>query len=166
MWQILFLSYKQKTSSARTANDLHYIFFAQKAIQRLIIIGSEENVWVRSENLCENPGMTSFPINKRINTELFIDRKAALYIGETRIRVVTYEGDQPAGTSWLEERVYLAQKCYLGRKRCENERSDVNLSWNKFNTGIIKIWLCVRKSVENPAMTLPIKKNQYRTIYW
>jgi len=43
---------------------------------------------------CGNPAIT-FLIKKRIITELFIDRTAALYIGETRIRVVTDEGDQP-----------------------------------------------------------------------
>jgi len=38
-------------------------------------------------------------MKKRINTGLFIDRMAALYIGESRFKVVTCEGDQ---------RVYLA----------------------------------------------------------
>jgi len=41
----------------------------------------------------ENPVMT-FPIRKRIKTELFIDRTSALYLGETRISNVTDEGDQ------------------------------------------------------------------------
>jgi len=31
----------------------------------------------------------TFPIKKRINTEMFIDRTAALYIRETRIRAMT-----------------------------------------------------------------------------
>jgi len=51
----------------------------------------------------------TFPIKKRINTELFIVRSAALYIGKTRIRVETKKGDQPVGTSWLEQRVYTLQ---------------------------------------------------------
>jgi len=48
-----------------------------------------------NESVCENPVMT-VPIKKRINTELFIERTAAFYIGETRIREVTeMTGDQP-----------------------------------------------------------------------
>jgi len=47
--------------------------------------------WV--EKTGGNPVMT-FPIKKRINTELFIDRMAALYKGETLIRVGTNAGDQ------------------------------------------------------------------------
>jgi len=43
----------------------------------------------------ENIVMT-LPIKKRINIGLFIDRKAALSIGQSEIRVVTKEGDQPA----------------------------------------------------------------------
>jgi len=39
----------------------------------------------------ENPVMT---LLQSINTELFFDRLAAFYIGETRVRVVTNEGDQ------------------------------------------------------------------------
>jgi len=37
----------------------------------------------------------TFPIKKRINTEPFVNRKPALYVGEARIRVGTNEGDQP-----------------------------------------------------------------------
>jgi len=44
--------------------------------------------------VCENLMMT-FPIKKRINSELFIGRMAALNIGETRIGVATHEGYQP-----------------------------------------------------------------------
>jgi len=43
-----------------------------------------------------------------INTELFIERMAALFVGESWIRAMTNEGDQRIGTSWLEERVYYA----------------------------------------------------------
>jgi len=45
-----------------------------------------------------NPVMT-FPIKKRIYAELFIDERAALYIGENWIRVVTNEGYQRVETS-------------------------------------------------------------------
>jgi len=41
---------------------------------------------------------------------------AALYTGETWIRVMTNEGDVKVGTNWLEGRVYLAQKRQLGLK--------------------------------------------------
>jgi len=36
-------------------------------------------------------------------TELFIDRMAAIYVGETQIRVATNEGDQLVSTSWFED---------------------------------------------------------------
>jgi len=39
--------------------------------------------------------VVTFPINKRINTELFIDRTAALFIEETRIRDGANQGDEP-----------------------------------------------------------------------
>jgi len=44
----------------------------------------------------ENLVMT-LPIKKIINTELFIDRMAALYVGWTRIRDKTNEGVQQVG---------------------------------------------------------------------
>jgi len=50
----------------------------------------------------KNPVMT-FPIEKRINTL-------------TRIKNMNNEGDQPVGTSWFKERVYLVQKCYFELK--------------------------------------------------
>jgi len=37
--------------------------------------------------------------NQENNIELFIDRTAALYIGETRTRVLTYEEDRRVGKS-------------------------------------------------------------------
>jgi len=40
----------------------------------------------------------TFRIKKIINTEHFIDRRAALYLVETWIRVVTNGGDQPVDT--------------------------------------------------------------------
>jgi len=39
-------------------------------------------VCAERESVCENPAII-FPIKKRIKRELFIDRMAALYIGET-----------------------------------------------------------------------------------
>jgi len=77
--------------------------------------------------MCENPVM-ALSIKKRTSTELFIDRKVALNIGETRIRVVTYEGDQQVGPALLEEQVYLPQKCLLMITKCGNERSGINPS--------------------------------------
>jgi len=44
----------------------------------------------------ENPVMT-FPIMKKINTELFINRTTALYRGETQIKVLNNKGDQLVG---------------------------------------------------------------------
>jgi len=81
-----------------------------------------ESVWKSSDD--------RYNQEKWVNTEMFIDRTAALYIGEMRIRVVTAEGDQQVGTSWLEEQEMLSW-----RKRCENESSGVNLSWNKLIMG-------------------------------
>jgi len=46
---------------------------------------------------CGN-AVKTFPIKKRINTELFIDRMAAFYKEKTLVRVITNEGDQPVGT--------------------------------------------------------------------
>jgi len=64
-----------------------------------------------------NPAMT-FPIEKRITTEVFIDRSAALYIVETQNRVVTDAGDQP--TDWRS-------KCTLCRRAILISKA-VNLS--------------------------------------
>jgi len=36
----------------------------------------------------------TFPMNKRIGNEQFIERTAAHFIGETQIMVVTNEGEQ------------------------------------------------------------------------
>jgi len=66
----------------------------------------------RDERTCGNTVMT-FLIKKGINTETFIHRTAALYIEETRIRVVTNEGDLQVGVCWLEDRLYIAQKCHV-----------------------------------------------------
>jgi len=52
---------------------------------------------------CGNLGIT-FPIKKRINTELLLDRTVALYIGEPSIRVVTKELISPlAQAYWRSE---------------------------------------------------------------
>jgi len=45
-----------------------------------------------------------------------IDSMAAFYRGETRLRVVTNEGDQNFGTSWLEEGVYLGRTAFIIKK--------------------------------------------------
>jgi len=76
----------------------------------------------------KNPVM-NIPIKKIINTELFIDKMAALYIWETRTRAET-KGVQLVGTSWLEEGAYLAQNRFLDIIRCGYERLGVKLSWN------------------------------------
>jgi len=58
------------------------------------------------ENVHENPVMT-FPIKLRINTELFIDRLVALYIGETLIRMLTKQDDQPVvQADWRNEHTF------------------------------------------------------------
>jgi len=66
------------------------------------------------KNMCESPVMT-FPIKKRINTELFIDRTAALNIKENWIREETSEGDQPVAlVDWRNE--YALRRNAMGRK--------------------------------------------------
>jgi len=96
-----------------------------------MVLWSEERMcegWV----CLENPVMT-FPIKKRINTELFIERMAALFLRFTSIWVKTSEGVEPVSTRWLVKRAHLGQKCFLDLQRCGNERSGVKLSWNEFN---------------------------------
>jgi len=53
---------------------------------------------------------------KRINTELYYDRTAALFIGKIQISVVTNEGDKRVGFSLLEEQVYPVLKYCLEQK--------------------------------------------------
>jgi len=50
------------------------------------VLELDESIWGNAE--------ITFPIKKRINAELFIDRMTILFKGETQIRVVTNEGDQ------------------------------------------------------------------------
>jgi len=64
---------------------------------------------VKNAELGSGESVMAFPIKESNNS----DRTSAHNIGDTLIWVVTNEGDQ---TSWLVERVYLAQKCYLGLK--------------------------------------------------
>jgi len=52
---------------------------------------------------------SDLPKLKKINSELLIDRMAALDVGETQIGVVTNKGDPYVSISWLENCVYLAQ---------------------------------------------------------
>jgi len=73
----------------------------------------------------------NFPIEKGIKTELFIDRTTAHCIGETWIRVVSKKGNNRIGTCQLEDKLYLALKCYLDLKRCGNERSGLEMSFNR-----------------------------------
>jgi len=56
--------------------------------------------------VCEENPVTTIPIKKRNNAALFIDKRIALYIGETQIRDRTI---QQNGTIRLEECVYLMQ---------------------------------------------------------
>jgi len=97
----------------------------------------------KCERTCGNPVMT-FPIKKRTSTALFTNRTGTIYIGETRIRVAINVGEKQVGTCWLEERVNLAQKCYLDIKWCGNKRSSVNLSWNEFG-GNLSLKCCESK---------------------
>jgi len=61
----------------------------------------------------------TFIIKKRINTELFIDRMAVLYIGKTRMRVRGNEGDQPvaladwSGANEFKGNVKETEDCFL-----------------------------------------------------
>jgi len=66
-----------------------------KGIEKFTLgnIWSEKIVCLGERERVENPVMT-FPIKKRTDTKLLLDRLAALYIGETRIKVATNEGDQ------------------------------------------------------------------------
>jgi len=61
----------------------------------------------------------TFPIKKRIDTELFIDRMTALSIGDTWIRVVIHAGDQECT---------LRRHAVLISKKRGNERPGVNQS--------------------------------------
>jgi len=52
------------------------------------VLRSDEYARFGSESVC-GISMITFPIKKRIDTEMFIHRMAALYKGEDQIRVVT-----------------------------------------------------------------------------
>jgi len=93
---------------------------------------------VKLKSSTENPVMT-FPIKKRVNTELFIYRMAALYIAESWVRDMTNEGNQCIGTSWLQEQANLAQKCFLGLRGMGMKDQVSNLSRNEFNRNLIKL---------------------------
>jgi len=69
-----------------------------------IVLCSEERVCVMMGENAENLAMR-FPIEKIINTKLFIDRTVVIYIGETQIIEGTSEGGD-----LLEDRGYLVQK--------------------------------------------------------
>jgi len=59
--------------------------------------------------VCENPVM-SIPNKTRINTELFIDSTAAIYIRETRVRVGANKSYQRFSICLLEEQVYTLHR--------------------------------------------------------
>jgi len=67
------------------------------------------------------------PIKKRIYTELFVDRMAALYIRETCIRGRTNEGNQPVAlTDWRVK--YTLQRTAILISKDVGMRDDVKLS--------------------------------------
>jgi len=107
-------------------------FYMQKNKKSDVV--RRECVWVE-ESECENPVITC-PIEERINTELFIDRTATLYIEETLHKGSEQWGWSDNCTCWLEDWVNLVQKYYLDTKGCGNERPGVNLSWNEFNGNV------------------------------
>jgi len=85
---------------------------------------SEETMWPCWENECENPVMRPFPIERRINTELFIGRTIGLYIWVNWVRVTTNDRDQQA-----DIRVSCA-KCSLWLKMQEWKiRTEPILKW-------------------------------------
>jgi len=73
----------------------------------------------------------TFPLKKRVNTELLTDRTEALYIGETQIRVGTYECDSQVSTSWGKSVPQLG--CYI--KVWEKKDQAITLSWRISRTG-------------------------------
>jgi len=78
----------------------------------------------------------TFPISKkRINTEMSTASMAALFIRESRIRRVTYEGVQHVGGASIPCTEKLT---WVDIKRCGNERSGVNVSWNEFYRNVIR----------------------------
>jgi len=92
---------------------------------------------VRVRERVDNPLMT-FPIKKRIYPELFIDRMAALHVGEALIRIVTV--DQSA--SWYLLIGGVSIRCVemlFWTKSCGNERSGVNPSSNESNENVMKL---------------------------
>jgi len=57
-----------------------------------------------------------FPVKKRINSELFIGRKAALYNGETQIWVwPIWVISDLSIADWREDLVYHAQECLTNK---------------------------------------------------
>jgi len=82
-----------------------YFFHTNKLVNYIqltyMLLWSGKNDLVWRGSLYENSVMT-FLIKKRISAELFFDKMASLYIGETWIRALSNGGDQQVGTSWLE----------------------------------------------------------------
>jgi len=77
-----------------------------------------------------SPVMT-FPIKKRINTELFIDRMAALYVVDGRIKNVVRAVNH---CYWLIHKINIP--CAKSIKRCENEKPSSILFWNDFHGSV------------------------------
>jgi len=73
-----------------------------------------------SGTLCEEKGnpVMIFPTKKRINTELFIDKTAALYKGISQIR------DKTANRLCIQKE---SRQGNLYAKKCGNERLSINL---------------------------------------
>jgi len=78
----------------------------------------------------------TFQIKKRTNSELFIDRMAALYIGETQFRVGTNKGDQPMALGDWKIGYILRWNANLIPKKFGNNTQGVNLSQNEFNGNV------------------------------
>jgi len=107
-----------------------------------------ESVWELDESACENPMMT-FPFEKRINTELFIDRP--------RVREGTNECDQPVAlTGWRNE-------CILGNEailisKCVGMRDQV---WTCLEMSLTGMWKKLNIVVKMSSM-----QNKEKSLNW
>jgi len=78
----------------------------------------------------------TFPIKKRINTEPFVNRKPALYVGEAQIRVGTNEGDQPvAQVDWRIE--YTWHRNAISISKGVEMRDQV---WASIEMSLVEMW--------------------------
>jgi len=76
------------------------------------------------------------PIKKKINNDLFIDRTEGLYLGKTRIRDTTNEGDLRKGILRLEEHICAVKNCPVDIEGCGIKRSGDNPLYDIRQTGI------------------------------